>query len=107
MGVDAFALKPWFLKPYPKLTAGTNISDISENIRHIRESLQQMYIQRNEDCVECIYILSQHLRIIKNGIQLAPSKARRVVLSCVILHTLMCKYFPDLHDINLDGPEVF
>ena len=43
--------------------------------------------------------------MIKNGIKLSPNKARRVVLCCGILHHMMRKHFPDLDDINIDGPE--
>ncbi len=50
-------------------------------------------------------LLSQQWRVIKNGIELSPNKARILVFCCVILHNLMRKHFPDLLDINMDGPE--
>ena len=51
-------------------------------------------------------ILSQCGWVIKNGMELSPKMARRLVLCCMVLHNLMQKYFPELQDISMDGPEI-
>ncbi len=100
VGDDAFALKPWLLKPYPRQTGR------QRDVLPDRQKIFNYRLSRGRRIVENAFgLLSQRWRVIKNGIQLSPDKARRLVLCCVVLHNLMRQHFPDLQDINLDGPE--
>lgn len=95
VGDEAFPLKPYLLRPYPRQNLG--VPERVYNYRHCRA----------RRVVENTFgILSQKFRIYNRRIQAAPKNADNIVLATCILHNFIKKYDGYTYNYNTSDAKV-
>lgn len=94
VGDDAFALRPWMMKPF-----SARYLTREERIHNYRTSRGRRVVENGFGILACRW------RCLLTALQTNPTTTKKIVKACLTLHNLMRLRYPNLQNRDLDGDD--